>query len=171
MYPSHYIDFLVHFHGDRDYFECHEILEEYWKEIDAGNKNSVWVGFILLSVSCYHHRRGNYEGASRTIEKSLKILSKNHQDLYNLGIDADQLIILLGSRLLEINNRKQYSSLNLPIINKALIQKCLEKCRLLQMEWCKESNLSNIDLIHRHSRRDRTQVIMDRLDSLNKRKK
>ena len=27
-FPLKYIDFLVHFHGDRDYFECHEILEE-----------------------------------------------------------------------------------------------------------------------------------------------
>ncbi|MFZ3196347.1 MAG: DUF309 domain-containing protein, partial [Bacillus mycoides] len=27
MYPTEYIQFLIHFHGDYDYFECHEILE------------------------------------------------------------------------------------------------------------------------------------------------
>ncbi|PAD68333.1 hypothetical protein CHH83_14265, partial [Bacillus sp. 7586-K] len=32
MYDQEYIDFLVHFHCDRDYFECHEILEEHWKK-------------------------------------------------------------------------------------------------------------------------------------------
>ncbi|MEH7501602.1 DUF309 domain-containing protein, partial [Neobacillus drentensis] len=29
MYPTEYIQFLAHFHGDRDYFECHELLEDY----------------------------------------------------------------------------------------------------------------------------------------------
>ena len=32
MYSQAYIDYLVHFHGDRDYFECHELLEEHWKK-------------------------------------------------------------------------------------------------------------------------------------------
>ena len=36
MYPTEYIQFLIHFHGDYDYFECHEILEEYWKTKPRG---------------------------------------------------------------------------------------------------------------------------------------
>ena len=58
-FPQKYIEYLVHFHGDRDYFECHEILEEYWKKIDNGNKESIWVGLIQLAVANYHHRRKN----------------------------------------------------------------------------------------------------------------
>lgn len=36
MYPTEYIQFLIHFHGDYDYFECHEILEGYWKTKPRG---------------------------------------------------------------------------------------------------------------------------------------
>ncbi|WP_460291943.1 DUF309 domain-containing protein, partial [Bacillus cereus] len=39
MYPTEYIQFLIHFHGDYDYFECHEILEEYWKTKPRGNRD------------------------------------------------------------------------------------------------------------------------------------
>lgn len=37
MYPAEYLEYLVYFHADRDYFECHEILEEYWKEQGMNN--------------------------------------------------------------------------------------------------------------------------------------
>ena len=33
VYPEAYIEYLMYFHGNRDYFECHEVLEEYWKEV------------------------------------------------------------------------------------------------------------------------------------------
>ncbi|WP_238323048.1 DUF309 domain-containing protein [Gorillibacterium massiliense] len=29
-YDPLYIAFIWHFNGDRDYFECHEVLEELW---------------------------------------------------------------------------------------------------------------------------------------------
>lgn len=35
LYPTAYIKYLFHFHTDRDYFECHELLEEHWKQYDA----------------------------------------------------------------------------------------------------------------------------------------
>ena len=44
MYPTEYIQFLIHFHGDYDYFECHEILEEYWKTKPRGNRDHYLVG-------------------------------------------------------------------------------------------------------------------------------
>ena len=48
-YPEAYIDFLVHFHGDRDWFECHERLEEYWKEHPDDPKSDTWVGLIQVA--------------------------------------------------------------------------------------------------------------------------
>ena len=30
-YPEAFISYLIEFHATRDYFECHELLEEYWK--------------------------------------------------------------------------------------------------------------------------------------------
>ena len=161
-YPLEYIDFLAHFHGDRDYFECHEILEEYWKEVDSKNKHSIWVGFIQLAVANYHHRRGNFNGALRTLQKSLHIFTLNEVTLFNLGIDPVLLFKQMKQQLLNIEHHHDYQSTNLPIYSKELIKNCINRSEALQVGWCNESDLNNLEIVHRHLRRDRTQVIRER---------
>ncbi len=50
VYPEAYVAFLHEFHTTRDYFECHEILEEYWKEDPPEQRKEYWVGLIQLAV-------------------------------------------------------------------------------------------------------------------------
>ena len=88
VYPEAYIEFLMYFHGNRDYFECHEVLEEYWKEVDPGNRSSHWVGLIQVAVGFYHYRRGNLAGALRTFHKAIKNIESNHNELIRLGIHS-----------------------------------------------------------------------------------
>ncbi|MEH7107402.1 DUF309 domain-containing protein, partial [Bacillus sp. JJ1764] len=126
MYPNEYISYLVHFHGDRDYFECHEILEEYWKNTEPGNKESVWVGLILLAVSCYHHRRGNFAGAVKTLEKAIPIFESKPNMIQQLGLNCHDLNLMLKERLSDIKDRHIYKSLNLPIADTALLQTCVK---------------------------------------------
>lgn len=171
MYPEAYINYLVHFHGDRDYFECHEVLEEYWKSVDKNNKHSEWVGLILLAVSSYHHRRNNFSGAKRTLQKSITILERKQKQLYKLGLDAEALITDLISRLEVISSGNPYSSYNLPIKDPMLISQCVNLCSNQGMTWCKSSNIANRDLIHRHTRRDRSSVVNERLAALQKKSK
>lgn len=102
MYPKEYIQFLAHFHGDRDYFECHELLEDYWKKTDSGNKDSIWVGLILVAVSSYHHRRSNFIGAKRTLEKAMHIFEFQADSLTKLGLDKIHLVHFLKGRLSDI---------------------------------------------------------------------
>jgi len=166
VYPKEYIDYLIHFHGDRDYFECHEVLEEYWKKIDPQNKQSIWVGFILLAVSNYHHRRGNFAGAERTLHKSIQILNSNNNNLAKLGLDAKKLYKILGSRLYEISIGTRYSSYHFPIIDDTLITICEERCQQQGLSWCTNSDLMNEEIVHRHFRRDRSYVIQERLKAL-----
>ena len=161
-YPLEYIDFLTHFHGDRDYFECHEILEEYWKEKDNKNKNSIWVGFIQLAVANYHHRRSNYNGALRTLQKSLHIFTLNEEKLLTLGIDPVLLYKQMNQQLLNIEHHHDYQSLNLPIYSKELIQTCINRSEALHVGWCNESDLNNQEIVHRHLKRDRSHVISER---------
>ncbi len=68
MYAKAYIEYLAHFHGTRDYFECHEVLEEHWKAVDPKNRSSVWVLLIQIAVSMYHARQ--YKRSKNT-DKSL----------------------------------------------------------------------------------------------------
>ncbi|MDZ5471143.1 DUF309 domain-containing protein (plasmid) [Bacillus sp. 31A1R] len=166
MYAQEYIDYLVHFHGDRDYFECHEILEEYWKKVDRGNKESILVGFILLAVSTYHHRRNNFSGAVRTLIKATEIFKKQEQKIHSFGLDKEGFFILIQERLKLMEAQKPYDSMNLPIGDAQLIEACIRTCRMKGFTWGTESDLTNEELIHRHSTRDRSDVIQERMQSL-----
>lgn len=171
MYPKEYIEYLVHFHGDRDYFECHELLEDYWKKVDKNNKRSILVGFILLAVSNYHHRRQNYKGAARTLTKALDIFQEQQQQLTSFGFSSSELLGFLNNRLLAIQNKEQYTSLVLPIQDSTLIEECKKTSKQKGFVWTTESDLANVDLVHRHSRRDRSDVILERTKALQERQK
>ncbi|MGG0716634.1 DUF309 domain-containing protein [Robertmurraya massiliosenegalensis] len=164
MYPKEYIEYLVHFHGDRDYFECHEVLEEYWKKVDKSNKNSVLVGFILLAVSNYHHRRENFSGAARTLKKAIAILQQYELEPY--GLAESEFLPLLKKRLVRIEERQEYKSLNFPIYDSSLIEACKKACEQKGLSWCVVSDLSNDEIVHRHLLRDRSEVIQEREDAL-----
>ncbi|KAB2338376.1 DUF309 domain-containing protein [Cytobacillus depressus] len=170
MYPQEYIDYLIHFHGDRDYFECHEVLEDYWKKVDPGNKSSIWVGLILFAVSNYHQRRGNISGAKRTLTKAIYILQMNERHLADLGLDGEKLISDLEIRLQYLTKGRVYSSYNFPIIDHSLISLCKKKCTQEEFIWCGNSDLKNQEIIHRHLLRDRSQVIQERNIALKNRK-
>lgn len=74
-YPDAYIRYLAEFHGTRDYFECHEILEEYWKEHPGDEQAQLWHGLIQIAVGQYHLRRGNREGARKMLRSAWQRLS------------------------------------------------------------------------------------------------
>lgn len=169
-YPASYIQYLTHFHGDRDYFECHEILEEYWKATDTGNKKSIWVALILLAVSTYHHRRNNFPGALRTLTKAAEIFSDAREATSRLGIDPELLTETLAKRKNDLLNKVPYTSFNLPLNDIELKRLCHEECKHNGFTWGKNSDLQNADLIHRHSTRDRSDVISDRRMALEEKK-
>lgn len=170
MITTEFINYLVHFHSDRDYFECHEILEEHWKDVDARNKESILVGWIQLAVSQYHHRRGNFAGALRTIQKALAILSMHKESIKKYGIDEDMLIEAIAMKKIEIEQTLPYKSMNLPITDESLLRKCQHQAEIAGLIWGMESNLNNKEIIHRHSMRDRSDVIESRLLSLRQKK-
>jgi uncharacterized protein len=170
LYPRAYIQFLAHFHGDRDYFECHEVLEEYWKETNDSTKDSIWVGFIQLAVSRYHHRRGNIYGAKKSLEKSIRIFSIQEKNLINLGLDKQILFPMLTGLQTELEKGEPYKSFNLPICDSQLLDLCTVTSEQNGCLWGKDSDIADANLVHRHTLRDRTSVIQERLESLKKRK-
>ena len=170
LYPKAYIDFLVYFHGARDYFECHEILEEYWKQHDPNNRSSVWVGLIQVAVALYHHRTGNFNGSYRLLYKAINNIDKHRKQITALGLDFEQMSIILKERLAEINDRKKYYSINLPIQDENLLETCKEQCLFLGLNWNDESDFANHSLIYKHSMRDRSKIKKEREKQLSIRK-
>ncbi|KMM38101.1 DUF309 domain-containing protein [Guptibacillus hwajinpoensis] len=162
MYSEAYIDYLVHFHGLRDYFECHEILEEHWKENPRGERKLHWVGLIQVAVGLYHHRRSNFIGADRMISNAIRIITTERNELEKLSIDVDQLLFDLSHEQNLINSKAPYAGFEIPINNNDLLEKCRERCTELGCIYGSFSDLSNDDLVHRHTRRDRTEVLEER---------
>lgn len=158
-YPEAYIQFLVHFHGDRDYFECHEILEDYWKEHTDREKNSVWVGLIQLAVALYHHRRGNYKGAATMIKQSKQKITAFTPECRDLALDTENLMELISEIESAVLVGSPYQSVILPLTDPSIINLCQEECRRKGFIWGNESNLADADLIDRHKLRDRSEVI------------
>lgn len=171
MYPQEYIDFLVHFHGDRDFFECHEILEDYWKKVGNYRKNSTVVGLILLAVSSYHHRRGNLSGAQKTLKKALRIFYMDEQDLENYGFQPEEFIEFVQERLGQIQAKKDFSHFNLPLRDKHLINVCKQSCTQKGFQWGEDGRDISDQIIHRHKKRDRSSVIIAREIALKNKKK
>ncbi|MFB5760511.1 DUF309 domain-containing protein [Paenibacillus medicaginis] len=86
-YPPLYIAYLVYFNRDRDYFECHEVLEELWLET---GRNPLYKGLLQLAVGLFHFRNGNVRGARMMLESALQKLKAAEEAA--LGIDMGRLV-------------------------------------------------------------------------------
>ncbi|MBD1378672.1 DUF309 domain-containing protein [Metabacillus arenae] len=162
MFDQAYIDYLIHFHADRDYFECHEVLEEHWKEDPPGKRKAYWVGMIQIAVSLYHQRRNNFTGAERMMESALHILQAKREEIRLLGLDDHELIQILSKRLKSIQKNEPYESIHLPINNRELMNVCVEKAKDKNLTWGAVSDLTDSFLVHKHKLRDRKDVIAER---------
>ncbi|MCH1624806.1 DUF309 domain-containing protein [Ferdinandcohnia quinoae] len=170
MYPKAYVDFLIHFHCDRDYFECHEILEEHWKADIRPERKPYWVGLIQIAVSLYHHRRGNFTGALKMIKSSISIIENQKKEVSKLGLHVDNLLKILNQKYDDIKNKLPYKSIDLPINDHELFTTCTSLSQSKGMIWGKHSAITDHELIHKHILRDRSEVIAERERQLQKRK-
>ncbi|AST97955.1 DUF309 domain-containing protein [Shouchella clausii] len=146
MYKQRYLDFLYYFHAERDYFECHEVLEAEWKSVPKDKRASCWVTLIQLAVALYHVRRGNIKGAAILYRRLLKRVPVEANDLYELGLNARTLKQDMKTRLAHLGSNC-FEDYNLPIWDTALLAACQ---RHAGKSWCAPSNLADAQLIHKH---------------------
>ncbi|CDQ19445.1 DUF309 domain-containing protein [Halobacillus karajensis] len=153
MYPKPYIEYLAHFHGTRDYFECHEVLEEHWKKVDANNRSSIWVLFIQIAVAMYHDRQGNQNGAL-TLMKRCLVKSRYHQEgLYQLGLDGVHLHNQIQENYRRLNDGLPYRSWNMPVIDLELRKEVQLLCQHWNVAYGSPSDLSKKSLVYKHKMR------------------
>lgn len=161
-YPKAYIDYLIHFHAERDFFECHEVLEEYWKQHPEDLNSEAYVGLIQVAVSLYHQRRGNLSGAVKMLTSAIQRLDKER--LERLGIDAEKFRERLQARLQECMDPVSftYSDLDIPLKDETLYALCGQACTDNNKVWGQLTDMNDTFLIHKHTLRDRSAVVAER---------
>lgn len=159
QYPEPYIEYLIYLHVDRDFFECHEVLEEYWKSVPESPLRQAWHGLIQIAVALYHQRRGNIKGAKKMLGSAIQNLSKEHIKL--LGLQVNEFSELLAARLKQLNQdpEAEFTEMNFPFADAELVVLCQNHPLAADKLWLSQSDLLNPDLIHKHTLRDRSEVI------------
>lgn len=147
-----FLQYLIHFNDEHDYFECHEVGEEYWKEIAPKDKTHPLTGWIQLAVGMYHWRRSNYPGALRSLIRARPKLAQ--ADIWTDGFDREQLTLLLTESIQGVTNREPFRHRDLPLLPGALSQ---------ALDQQKASYIPPVNdayyLMHKHRLRDRTEII------------
>lgn len=161
-HPS-FIDFCAYFNGNQDYFECHEVLEEYWKKIAPGNKKHPLVGYIQLSTGLYHWRRNNYRGASRMMKSAYEKFLSNQRHPFFDDIDFQQLCKDCLQSLESIEKNQPFASFQIKLTNPELEEQVKEKIKSLP-------SLPHEFLYHKHMLRDRSDILTMRDEKRNGRR-
>lgn len=56
--------------NEREFFDCHEVLEDAWRE-EYGPLRNLYQGLIKAAVAFYHAERQNFEGATKVMRSGL----------------------------------------------------------------------------------------------------
>jgi uncharacterized protein len=87
VYDRLYVAYLYYFNEARDYFECHEVMEELWLE---EGRSPLYQGLLQVAVGLYHHANGNVSGSIKLFSAGLDKLAP-YPD-HTLGIDLAKLV-------------------------------------------------------------------------------
>ncbi|MFS0869903.1 DUF309 domain-containing protein [Paenibacillus xylanilyticus] len=82
-YEPLYVDYLIYFNRDQDYFECHEVLEELWLERD---RDTFYKGLLQIAVGLYHFRNSNLRGGRMMLQSSVELLEHYPEDARGIGL-------------------------------------------------------------------------------------
>ncbi|MBC2855165.1 DUF309 domain-containing protein [Cetobacterium sp. 2A] len=110
-----YLEFIQEFHEGRDYFKCHEILEDIWIE-ETGCKTKIHpaIKLLLVAVGAHHWRNRNLRGASIVFERSLTNFNEIKEKIDEIGINSDELDKIIKTKIICIKNGFEYEDFDLP---------------------------------------------------------
>ena len=85
MYEERYLKFFELF-NERDFYECHEVLEDLWLETIDANR-PYYQGLIQTATAFYHLENGNLGGARKLFTTGLDYLEPF--SAHHLGFDLE----------------------------------------------------------------------------------
>jgi len=118
-YDPLYVAFVAYFNRERDYFECHEVMEQLWLE-EA--RDPLYQGLLQVAVGLYHHRNGNVDGGVKLLSAAIRKLEGNEPVV--LGIRLDKLLDDAKAHLEKLENNDEtpfpFRDLDIEIVDPAL---------------------------------------------------
>ena len=118
-YDPLYVAFVAYFNRERDYFECHEVMEQLWLE-EA--RDPLYQGLLQVAVGLYHHRNGNIDGGVKLLAAAVRKL-EGHPPV-TLGIRLDKLLADAKSHLAGLERHAEepfpFKDLDIDIVDPAL---------------------------------------------------
>jgi hypothetical protein len=75
--------------NQREFFECHEVIEQAWNE-ETAPVRLMFQGILQLGVACYHIQNKNWRGAMKLIERGLPKIERFGPAC--MGLDLAELI-------------------------------------------------------------------------------
>ncbi|BAK17203.1 uncharacterized conserved protein [Solibacillus silvestris StLB046] len=147
-----FIDYCAYFNGNNDYFECHEVLEEYWKEIAPKEKLHPLVGYVQLATGMYHWRRSNVTGAARIIEKAILNFELNRNSEFFEFIDLKQLLLIMKNQHRKIQENEPFIHFKLPITDRQLQELVQQRIKTIPL-------MDSHFIFNKHMLRDRTEIL------------
>ena len=153
-FDSKFVHFITEFNETKDYFECHELLEDYWKEVSPRQKVHPLAALILLSTSMYHWRRGNFQGASKTMKSSIKRMKETIQSPFFETLNTEQLLKDATQAYQSIQLHKPFTAFQIGIQNDSLLT--------LTKEVTLSKDRDQHFLMHKHMLRERSEILEER---------
>lgn len=161
-YSDAYIQYLIQFHVTRDWFECHEIMEEEWKRETDIELKPTWHMLVKIAVAQYHERRGNDSGAMKLYAGFLEGVPKIKWN--RISLHEEEVCAMVRSCLSRLEKRMngedmsdwEFTAMNLPIIDPALLEACGKACQDSGLAWIPNDGKVSESIVHRHKLRDRT---------------
>ncbi|MGL4642537.1 MAG: DUF309 domain-containing protein, partial [Cetobacterium sp.] len=101
-----YLKFIQVFQNERDFFGCHEILEDVWvEETKCETRKHVAINLLLISVGLLHWRNKNFKGAVQVLENSLNNYEEVSFLIEELGIDSKELKDMIQDTISKIKKQ------------------------------------------------------------------
>lgn len=154
-----FVDFCAYFNARKDYFECHEVLEEYWKDVAPAERLHPLVGYVQLATGMYHYRRGNVVGAARILAKANNNLQANSDSPFVEHVDLVQLLKDLALTRTRIKANEPFHSFTIQLTSDALQQLVDTKAARLPIQ---EEHY----VLHKHMLRDRSDILAARAEKI-----
>ncbi|MCI3923828.1 DUF309 domain-containing protein [Paenibacillus sp. TRM 82003] len=118
-YDVLYVAFLAYFNRERDYFECHEVMEQLWLE---EGRDPLYQGLLQVAVGLYHHRNGNIDGGVKLLTAAIQKLEGREPVV--LGIELGKLLKQSKAHLARLSRHETepfpFRDLDIEIVDPAL---------------------------------------------------